>query len=233
MNTEILKGTRACLACQKAKIGRHYKAAVETFLAPDARFAHVHIDLLGPLLTFRGCKYLLPAMERLTGWPIATPLSNITADTVAHVFLEHWISHYCVPSSITTDRGQQLSVFTVNSKPRTRPMTTPLTGASICPWSCSVSAPPSNPTWSAPLLNLRIFGDFFEQGQSLVGMDPTGYVPQLPRVMSNLRAMPPRASAGKSYIDPTLLACSFVFVRVDGAHKPLKQPFDGLFRVVE
>ncbi|BHF84348.1 hypothetical protein SprV_0902749900 [Sparganum proliferum] len=107
MNTDIRQWTRSCLACQKAKVGRHNKVPIGTFLAPDARFAHVHIDLVGPFPTSRGCNYLLTAIDRFTHWPIATPIPNITADSVTHAFLEHWISHYGIPSTITTDRGQQ------------------------------------------------------------------------------------------------------------------------------
>uniref|UniRef100_A0A0X3P5U3 Retrovirus-related Pol polyprotein from transposon 412 n=1 Tax=Schistocephalus solidus TaxID=70667 RepID=A0A0X3P5U3_SCHSO len=74
------------------------------------------------------------------------------------------------------------SVFTVNSKPRAGPMTIPLTGVSICPWSCSIFVLPSNPTWSAPLPNLftalpfGFLGFFFGQSQSLTEMNPTDYV---------------------------------------------------------
>ncbi|BHF74535.1 hypothetical protein SprV_0501762100 [Sparganum proliferum] len=107
MNTDIRQWTRLCLACQKAKVGRHNKVTIGTFLAPDARFAHVHIDLVGPFSTSRGCIYLLTAIDRFTRRPISTPIPNITADSVAHAFLEHWISHYGGPSIITTDRGQQ------------------------------------------------------------------------------------------------------------------------------
>ncbi|BHF83240.1 hypothetical protein SprV_0802638200 [Sparganum proliferum] len=107
MNTDIRQWTRSCLACQKAKVGRHNKAPIGTFLAPDARFAHVHIDLVGPFPTSRGCNYLLTAIDRFTRWLIATPIPNITADSVAHAFLEHWIAYYVIPSTITTDGNQQ------------------------------------------------------------------------------------------------------------------------------
>nr|VZI40994.1 unnamed protein product [Spirometra erinaceieuropaei] len=115
MNTDIRQWNRSCLACQKAKVGRHNKAPIGTFLAPDARFAHVQIDLVGPFPTSRGCNYLLTAIDRNTRWPIATPIPNITADSVAHAFLEHWISHYGVPSTITADRGQQFESRLFNS----------------------------------------------------------------------------------------------------------------------
>ncbi|BHF77621.1 hypothetical protein SprV_0602072900 [Sparganum proliferum] len=115
MNTDIRQWTRSCLACQKAKVGLHNKAPIDTFLAPDARFAHVHIDLVGPFPTSRGCNHLLTAIGRFTRWPIATPITNITADSVAHAFLEHWISHYGASSTITTDRGKQFESKLLNS----------------------------------------------------------------------------------------------------------------------
>ncbi|BHF63249.1 hypothetical protein SprV_0200624100 [Sparganum proliferum] len=115
MNTDIRQWTRSCLACQKAKVGRHNKAHMDTFIAPDARFAHVHIDLVGPFPTARGCNYLLFANDRFTRWPIATTIPSITADSVANAFLEHWISHYGVPSTITTYRSQQFESRLFNS----------------------------------------------------------------------------------------------------------------------
>ncbi len=54
---------KRCLPCQKSKVQRHTKTSVQSFPLPDARFSHIHIDIVGPLPPSRDCRYLLTCVE--------------------------------------------------------------------------------------------------------------------------------------------------------------------------
>ena len=71
---------------------------------PDKRFAHIHIDIIGPLPNSDGFKHCLTMIDRFTRWPEAIPIKNIKFSTIANTLVSSCIARGC-PEVFTSDRG--------------------------------------------------------------------------------------------------------------------------------
>ena len=100
---------KSCLQCQRGKVLRHVHIRPEKIPVPFRRFAHVHLDLVGPLPSSNGFTYLFTCIDRSTRWPEAIPLTGISAAECASAMFHGWISRLGLPAVITSDRGAQLN----------------------------------------------------------------------------------------------------------------------------
>lgn len=107
MHRQIASWARNCEACQSSKISRHVHLKPAQIVAPDGRFDHVHIDLIGPLPVCQGMRYCVTFIDRFSKWPEAVPIADMTAQTVARAFFNNWVSRFGTPKVITTDQGSQ------------------------------------------------------------------------------------------------------------------------------
>lgn len=109
MRTDVHLWAKSCLQCQRSKVHRHTITTPGTFALPDARFKHVHIDLVGPLPASNGYTHILTCVDRFTRWPHAVPIRDTSSEHIAKTFIESWIATFGVPATITTDRGPQFT----------------------------------------------------------------------------------------------------------------------------
>ena len=111
MRSDIRAFVQTCIKCQQAKVIRHNRAPLHSFKAPNKRFAHIHVDIVGPLPVSHDYSYLLSIICRFTRHVELIPLRDVTATECANAFLLHWVGRFGCPTQMTTDRGRQFTSY--------------------------------------------------------------------------------------------------------------------------
>jgi Integrase zinc binding domain/Integrase core domain len=109
LSKAVTTWARECLDCQHAKTHRHMDLRPAAIPVPCRHFAHLHIDLVGPLPLSRGCQYLFTIIDRTTRWPEAIPMAATAVADCARALVEGWISRYGLPAVLMSDRGPQFT----------------------------------------------------------------------------------------------------------------------------
>ncbi|GBO17012.1 hypothetical protein AVEN_143955-1 [Araneus ventricosus] len=76
VNKDVQEWCKFCIACQKSKIHRHTKSPLGLFKLLNARFNHVHIDVVEHLPASKGYNFVLTCIDRFSRWPEAFTMCN-------------------------------------------------------------------------------------------------------------------------------------------------------------
>lgn len=106
LHTKVKSMTAACVACARAKVTRQFKGPLQQFPLPNARFDHIHIDIIGPLPTApAGYKFALTVIDRYSRMPMAAPMTSQSTKAAIAQLIKHWIAVFGLPRIITADNG--------------------------------------------------------------------------------------------------------------------------------
>ncbi len=115
INKDAAAWTKDCGKCQQSKVHRHVHVQPLPIPVPQRRFAHIHINLVGPLTISLGHSHILTIIDRTSRWMEAIPLTNTATTDVAAALFSGWISRFGVQDTITSDRGLQFTSKIWNS----------------------------------------------------------------------------------------------------------------------
>lgn len=110
LSSAVEKYIKECDTCASMK---NYGRATRAELHPMPTtfpMEQVTMDIIGPLPTTpSGHTYIICFVDSFTKWPEAYPLADITADSVAKVFVDNFVFRHGCPKRILSDRGSNFT----------------------------------------------------------------------------------------------------------------------------
>ncbi|KAK3757386.1 hypothetical protein RRG08_050088 [Elysia crispata] len=220
MRKKVSRWVKECHHCQSSKIQNHTKAPLEHFSVPEKRFSHINIDIVGPLPSSSGFKYI--SCQLSTAAHVGQKLFHYGAlqHPSVHALITGWIARFGVPGDISSDRGSQFT-SSLWSEIAAR------LGVKL--HHTSAYHPQAN----------GMIERFYRTLKTALKARLTGpnWVEELPWVLLGLRTTPKEdlgySSAELVYDEPlTIPAAKHVYVRRDGTKGPLQRPYLGPYAVL-
>ena len=109
MKSEVFKH---CKTCKECMLQNQANTSVEFkhFKVPEVPMQLICMDLVGPIspVTSRGNRFILTCIDMLTGFMIAVPIKDKTANTVCDAYRAHVYCIFGGSARILTDNGPNL-----------------------------------------------------------------------------------------------------------------------------
>ena len=260
---DVKSWATACVPCQRSKVNRRTETGIGRFQQPNRRFGHIHVDVVGPLPTSEGCRYIFTTIDRSTRWPEAVPMADASTASCVSALIDAWISRFGLPENITSDRGSVFTSALWTELARRLGITTTTTTAynpeangiverlhrSL---KASLMSRCTSDEWKVELpwvlLGLRTTpkdADDYAPAEKVYGDNltvPADFFRQTKELpIEELRDAVARfipcqqtySTARTTFVPPDLHSASHVFVRVDAAKPPLTPPYTGPYKVIQ
>jgi hypothetical protein len=107
MYRDVRQYVQSCVKCAARKTSFHHsQTPLLSIPRPTQPFESLGIDVLGPLPTTRQKnKYIVVITDYFTRWPIALPMKNQRASTIATLLVEQVFCQHGFPATLLSDRG--------------------------------------------------------------------------------------------------------------------------------
>lgn len=107
MTIDIKKYVSECPECEKTKITRYTRMPMQITASATRPFEHIFIDHQGPIRpkSDGGHEHIFVAVDELTKFVIAVPVSCVTAEETADVFINEIILKFGFPKEVSHDNG--------------------------------------------------------------------------------------------------------------------------------
>ena len=105
---QVIRWCRRCDVCVQSSPGPKRTLAQLGRVPVAAPLEHIGVDIMGPIPEANdGNKYILVLEDYFSKWTEAYALKNHTAQTVADIIMEQFISRFGVPRSLHSDQGPE------------------------------------------------------------------------------------------------------------------------------